>query len=122
MKFPSIIKTPKNRRFELVPRYYDPVKEELEERTRRIKREMEVENPETQAQKTNSGDYLPGRISFERRTGSSNTSLLQLIIAATLGITVVGWLYYGNQVFYALWVVVPIYLFFRLRGGFGQKR
>lgn len=92
------------------PRYYDPIKEEIEERTARINREMK------------SGDeqesYTPRRISFERKISSvPNTSFLQMLIAAVLGIVLIGWLYYGNQVFYALWAVVPVYLYFR----FGKR-
>lgn len=107
MKFPSLIKTAKYRRFEMEPRYYDPIKEELEERTERIKREMK-------------GDYDPqysgGRISFDRKTRkTASASMLQLVIAAVLSLGVVGWLYLGNDVLYALWLGVPIYLYFRLR-------
>lgn len=107
MKFPSIIKTARYRRFEVEPRYYDPIKEEIEERTERIKREL---NGEYDAQ------YTGGRISFDRKTRkTANASMLQLVIAAVLGSGVMGWLYFGNDIFYALWLVVPIYLFFRFR-------
>lgn len=106
MRFPSLIRLPKYKRFEITPRHYDPIKEEIEARTARIKSEMNGEDPE----------YVSGRINFERRSKSiPNTSFLQLIIAATLGLTVVGWLYFGNVVFYALWLFVPVYLFFRFR-------
>lgn len=69
------------------------------------------------------GDLPDGkRFSFERKTSSvPDTSFLQLLIAAVLGITVIGWLYYGNQVFYALWAVVPFYLYFRFRKKTGRK-
>ncbi len=43
MKFPSIFKTASHQRFAIKPRYYDPIKEEIEERTSRIKRELEEE-------------------------------------------------------------------------------
>ncbi|WP_421873651.1 hypothetical protein [Marinoscillum sp.] len=107
MKFPSIIKTARYRRFEMEPRYYDPIKEEIEERTERIKREISGEY---------SGEYTGARISFDRKTRkTANTSMLQLLIAAILGSGVVGWLYFGNEVFYALWLGVPAYLYFRFR-------
>lgn len=108
MRFPSLIRLPRNRRFTIEPRYYDPIKEEIEERTRKIKQEMQGKNGD--------GEYVPGRISFERKTSPvPNSSFLQLLIAAVLGGGVVGWLYYGNVIFYTLWLIVPIYLFFRLR-------
>lgn len=106
MKFPSFVRLPRNTRFTIEPRYYDPVKEEIEERTARIKKEME------------GGEigYDSSRISFKRKSiAAPGTSFLQLLIAAGLGTTLIGWLIYGNQVFYLLWLVVPIYLYFRIR-------
>jgi len=107
MRFPSFIKVARHRRFDMTPRYYDPVKEEIEERTERIRQEM----------KEQSGSYSPGgRISFERKTSKvPNASFLQMIIAAVLGGAAVGWLYYGNDIFYAFWLVVPVYLYFRFK-------
>lgn len=107
MKFPSIVKTARYRRFEMEPRYYDPIKEEIEERTERIKREIK-------------GDYDPqyagGRIAFDRKTRkTASASLVQLAIAALLSLGVVGWFYLGNDIFYAMWLAVPLYLYFRLR-------
>ncbi len=108
MKFPSFIKVPRNKRFNIEPRYYDPIKEEIEERTMRIKQELEG--------KSDSGTSSGTRITFERRTSPApSSSLMQLGIAAILGSLVIGWLFYGNAVFYSLWLVVPIYLFFRFR-------
>ncbi|MEH0157789.1 hypothetical protein V6R21_27110 [Limibacter armeniacum] len=40
-KFPSIFKIPNYRRFDYEPRYYDPVKERIEEREKLIKAQME---------------------------------------------------------------------------------
>ncbi|MFY0687889.1 MAG: hypothetical protein JXQ90_12020 [Cyclobacteriaceae bacterium] len=106
MRFPSFIKLPRNKRFTFEARHYDPIKEEIEERTRMIKRQME----------TGDEDYKPGKIAFERRNiKAPNASLLQLFIAAILGSLVIGWLFYGNAIFQVLWLAVPIYLYFRLR-------
>lgn len=107
MKFPSFIKVPRARGFQMEPRYYDPVKEEIKERTERIRREMKGES---------AGAYQPGRISFERRaTQAPNSSLLQLAIASILGLGVIGWLYLGNDILHALWLAVPVYLYFRFK-------
>ena len=107
MKFPSIVKTARYRRFGIEPRYYDPIKEEIEERTERIKREINGEYD---------GEYTGARISFDRKTRkTASTSMMQLAIAAILALGVVGWLYFGNEVFYVLWAAVPFYFYFRLR-------
>lgn len=113
VRFPSFIRLPRNKQFEITPRYYDPVKEEITERTERIKREMKGEH----------SDYAPGRIKFERKTQAvPSSSFLQMIIAAVLGLSVVGWLFYGNDIFYALWLAVPVYLYFRLKNRFSKDR
>lgn len=106
-KFPSLIRLPRNKQFDISPRYYDPVKEEIAERTKRI--EMELKGKTSEA-------FKPGKITFERRTQSvPNTSFLQLAIAAGLGLLLVGWLFYGNQILYLGWLAVPVYLYFRFR-------
>ncbi len=113
MKFPSIIRLPRHRTFDFSPRYFDPVKDEIEERTARIRREVAAENRNG----TSSG--LSGQrfdIKFERKDKvRASASLLQLIIAATLSILVFGWLYIGNDIWYSLFLVLPVYLYFRLR-------
>lgn len=107
MKFPSLIRLPRNKRFEIEPRYYDPIKEEIEERTRRIKQEMEGGQSD--------GGYTPGKISFQRKTSAvPSTSLMQFGIAAILGGLVIGWLYLGNAVFYYFaYAAIPVYVYFR---------
>lgn len=108
MRFPSLFRLPKHQQFRIQPRYYDPVKEEIKERTERIKEEME-------GKETN--DYRSSKINFKRKTKSAPmTSMLQLGIAALLGVMVLGWLQFGNEVFYyLLWVAVPVYLLYRLK-------
>jgi hypothetical protein len=45
MGIPRFIKLPKHRTFNYSPRYWDPEKEEREERIRRIKQEMGIDVP-----------------------------------------------------------------------------
>jgi hypothetical protein len=45
MGIPRFIKLPSHKRFEYSPRYWDPEKEEREERIRQIKQEMGVDVP-----------------------------------------------------------------------------
>ena len=40
MKLPSLVRVPKYKRFNFEPRHYDPVKEEIKNRTERIKSEL----------------------------------------------------------------------------------
>lgn len=108
MRFPSLFRLPRHQQFRIVPRYYDPVKDEIQERTERIKDEMKGREE---------GNYKSANISFKRKAKTAPmTSMLQLGIAAVLGLMVLGWLQFGNEVFYyLLWVIVPAYLIYRLK-------
>ena len=109
MKFKfGFFKTSTHQRFHIEPRYYDPVKEEIKERTERIKEQMGGKAD---------GNYQPSKINFKRKTKSAPaTSMIQLGIASLLGLMILGWLQFGNEVFYyVLWIIVPIYLIYRLK-------
>ncbi|MFT6849320.1 MAG: hypothetical protein ACJATA_000115 [Sphingobacteriales bacterium] len=76
MRLPSLFKTPKHRRFDFMPRYFDPQKEEMDNRVKQIKHEMGVENDNTSKRR-------PGGISFKRdlsRSQNSRTRNQRLIL------------------------------------------
>ncbi|MEO9872810.1 hypothetical protein [Ekhidna sp.] len=108
MRFPSLFRLPRHQQFRIKPRYYDPVKEEIKERTERIKQRMDG---------AESVDYQPSKINFKRKAKSAPAaSMIQLGIATLLGLMVLGWLQFGNEIFYyILWVIVPAYLIYRLK-------
>ncbi|NQZ77424.1 MAG: hypothetical protein HRT61_15185 [Ekhidna sp.] len=108
MRFPSLFRLPRHQQFRIQPRYYDPVKEEIQERTDRIQGELDGKG---------AGTYQPSKISFKRKAKSAPaTSMIQLGIAALLGLMVLGWLQFGNEIFYyILWVIVPAYFIYRIR-------
>lgn len=111
MKFPSLTRLPSNRRFNIEPRYYDPVKEDIEERTSRIKQEI------SQLREGDSTHQLSGISgSFSRRANyTKNANILQTVILFLLIIFIAGYLLYGNAIFYLFLLVVPIYFFIRIR-------
>jgi len=105
MRFPSLIRLPKNKQYQIKPRYYDPIKEEIAERTEKAKRELEGSISST-----------PSRISFERKASPlPSAGILQLVIAIVLMGFVIGWLYAGIDIFYYLLAVAPLYIIYRLR-------
>ena len=108
MRFPSLFRTPRHQQFHIQPRYYDPVKEEIQQRVERIKQEMEGKAPDD--------DYRPS-IEFKRQIRKSRSATsLQMIIALGLAALVFGWLELGNDVFYYLFLVAaPIYILYRLK-------
>lgn len=123
MKLPSIIRLPRHKSFEYTPRHYDPIKEEIDERTDRIRRELRAEG----ALKNQEGDQgeadkrYHANITFRRTTTSDNqASLIRLLIAVVLGSLAVGWFYYGDKVLYALLLVFPVYAYFRFKQSSGK--
>jgi len=110
-KFPSLIRLPKNNHFDFEPRYYDPVKEDIENRIALIKSEMEEDK---------NVEYKPNLTGAFTRNRKSNTAatapgFLQLIIFLVLLGGFVGWIFYGNKILYILAAFIPVYLFLRLR-------
>jgi hypothetical protein len=110
MKFPTLTRLPNYRRFNIEPRYYDPVKEDVEERTSRIKQEISQGR----------GDHglpssgIPG--SFSRKANyTKNANILQMVILISLILLIGGYLLYGNDIFYLFLLAVPFYFYFRIR-------
>ncbi|GEM_PF-27001 len=112
MRLPSLIRLPKHQRFSFQPRHYDPVKEEIEERVSKIKREMEIEQGK---QLTAAGSAIQGSFRTKSNVGKGTPSAsgLQLIIALFLMVTIFGWLYYGNDIFYSYTLIVPVFVWYR---------
>ncbi|BDD10766.1 hypothetical protein FUAX_31980 [Fulvitalea axinellae] len=111
MRFPSLFRLPKHDRFEYRPRHYDPVKEEIEERTARIKREL--------GQDANGIDNRHrSRISHGfkvRKKEKVSTSLgLLLLVIAMIG-AFYGFVYGSDIVLYASGAVALVYLVLRLK-------
>lgn len=115
MKLPSLVRLPKYKRFNLEPRYYDAIKEEMRERTERIKREMEMkENPETRAEGMRSSI---GHAFARRSAREQGASTLQLLLMFFLLVGVFGYIYWGNIALYSLAALaVPAYLYYRFKG------
>lgn len=106
MKLPSISKIPKYQKFNYTPRYYDPIKEDLEQRTAMIRRDLEAN--------VTSGRQSPLRNAFRRRSVERNKSnITQLFLIILLLGTFFGYIYYGNEVIYLFIVVIPIYILLR---------
>jgi hypothetical protein len=115
-------------RFDIKPRYYDSVKEEIDQRTSRIKRELKEAGliKEGDADMGSFGGGIRG--SFSQHRGikerskpnifASTAMIRTLIFLLLLGI-IFGYIYLGPVIFeymaYATLLVGGIYFFFRLR-------
>ncbi len=110
MKFPRFIRVPQYKRFHIEPRYYDPIKEEIDFRTKQIEREL-----------TNSklGNYTPNfQGSFKRKvTRGSNVAILRFIIFMVIGGSIFGYSYLGPDFLYIFFLIIPVYAYFRLKRG-----
>jgi len=129
MKFPSLFRTANPSRFDVKPRYYDPVKEELNERTARIQKELEAEgklgdiSEEDRLRHYSSG--IRGSFSqyqgIKEREGSimTSTAMIRTLIFLFLVAGLAGYIYLGPVIFeyllYLVLLIVSIYYFFKLK-------
>ncbi|MFN3800777.1 hypothetical protein [Belliella pelovolcani] len=112
MKFPSIFKTARPMSFDIKPRYYDPVKEEIDQRTQRIKRQLQADGKLksdeeiTDAFRSDYGSPIRGAFAqggpIKGRQSSIVTSagMLRLFIFMLLIGGMMGYIYFGSIVLY----------------------
>ncbi len=84
MKFKSRFKLPKHQQFKIIPRHYDPIKEEIEIRTKKM---------ENQLNGSKIAHYDSNiRGSFRRNvTRKSNIGLLRLVVLVVLLTLLILW-------------------------------
>ena len=112
MKFPSLIRLPNYNKFNYEPRYYDPVKEEVTERAERIRREMENQPSEELRHKLKSEWKLAHN---RQATADKRSNVSQLIFVLLFFFTFVGYIFYGNNALYIGLILIPVYIFLRVR-------
>lgn len=128
MKFPSIFRTASPMRYDIKPRYYDPVKEEIEQRTARIKRELEEEGMLESSGESGRTDFGSGiRGSFTQYKGIkqrdtslfSSTAMIRTLLFLGMIMLAFGYIYMGNEIFvyflYAGLIVAGVFFIFRLK-------
>ncbi len=128
MKFPSIFRTANPSRFDIKPRYYDPVKEEIDQRTSRIKKELEADGVITNDENDSDFSHQSGiRGSFAQHRGIkdraanpfTSTGMIRSFIFFILLGSLGGYIYLGPVIFeyllYLTGIVAGIYFFFRLK-------
>jgi Flp pilus assembly protein TadB len=117
MKFPSLFgRTPSHHRFEYKPRYYDPQKEEREERDRRIREELQGRKEEI----TGEEDYrsrIKGsfRQAMRRAKPASETraALIRLVVLMFITMFLIAYLTWGYVAIYSLFLAFPVWIYFR---------
>jgi len=117
MKFPTLFRSASPARYDVKPRYYDPIKEEIEERTSRIKREMEEEGSlNAEENERSSRTYTGGiRGSFAQRRGIkpksssmfNSTAMIRSLLFFTMIIGAFGYIYLGPVILnYLLYLAI----------------
>lgn len=107
MKLPTIFRTASHQRFSIKPRYYDPIKEEIEERTARIKMELEQEgeieldsDSQSPRRPMMKGAFSTFRSNKPRENAVFNSStLLRTFLFLGMVLSAFGYIYIGPQVF-----------------------
>lgn len=112
MKLPSIFRTASHARFEIKPRHYDPIKEDIEERTSRIRQELIREGQLAGSEDREGIERTRGlgsgiRGSFAHRgmkpkktSMISASSIIRTILFFSMIIGVFGYIYVGPEIFY----------------------
>ena len=126
MKFPSIFRTSSHQRFDIKPRYYDPVKEEIEQRTSRIKQELleeglidEENNPSGYGANIRGSFSSYRSIKPRRNSVFNSTAIMRTLLFLGMVIAAFGYIYIGPEIFTYLTCLAiiggGIYFFFRIK-------
>ena len=107
----KLFKLPKYRKFTFEPRYYDEVKEEIEERVAKIEREYRAEqkNPEAAANFKRDWEQALNR----RQEQDRNSNLMVAYLVMLLVVSTVGYLVYGNIALYVAVAMLGVFVVYR---------
>ena len=83
MALPSFFKINKNKKFNFIPRYYDPRKEDLEERIRSVEREMGVKEGEAYRPTIRKGQ-MTNYFNRKKRKAQKQSNIRLIIILLAL--------------------------------------
>ena len=113
MKLPSILKTPTNKRFTIQPRYYDPVKEDIENRTDRIKKIHELKKNENLKDGDQYDSSIHGAFGKDSYYKQKGMGALRFSIMVFLSAGAVGYYAYGNVSLYVMMVLAAAFYLYR---------
>jgi hypothetical protein len=125
MKFLQIFnKTPRYKKFNYTPRFYNPEEEEMKERVQRIERELNASaQPSEESKESDYRARIRGGFNRARQanaggavTQSSSPVLLRFAILLILTVGFIGYLQYGLVALYGIAaLIVPIFLYLKFR-------
>jgi len=118
IKFPSLFgRIPKHQKFSFEPRFYDPVKEEKQERENRIRQELENEKNKTV---TGYRSRIQGSFHSARKRSSATSSnlkaaLIRIGILLFMVLFIMAYLQWGSIAFYGFMIFIPFYVWIKFR-------
>ncbi|WP_053406829.1 hypothetical protein [Persicobacter sp. CCB-QB2] len=114
MRLPSLFKTPKHQQFHIKPRYYDPVKEYVEERRRVVASQMKEE---ADGDKDRYSANI--RAGFDRSRGkatSPKAGMAQGLMVVGLTVTMAIYWFYGDWALYFFGIFIAAYIYMKVKG------
>ncbi|MBK5279811.1 MAG: hypothetical protein JJE09_13210 [Bacteroidia bacterium] len=119
MKIISLFtKSQQNQRFSYNPRYYDAKKEEMEERERRIKSEIEnesgVEEDLAKHRSRIAGSFHSAR-KRSKASSSPNAAIIRTGVILFLVLFMMAFLTWGKNSLYGLLLFIPFYLYLKFK-------
>lgn len=118
MKFKfGFFKTSTHQRFHIEPRYYDPVKEDIANRTARIKRELGMKEEEDMdiGYKSQISGSFRKHMKHTPEQADTQAATLRLVILGMLVLMVGGFVYDITELLFLPLLYVPFYLWKRFR-------
>ncbi len=117
MKLPSLLPRQSNKRFEFSPRYYDPVKEDIKNRTEMIRRELQGSEVDLDEESPTYGLRIKGAYSRRATPASANNAgALRLLIIVVLGLFFYAYFTSNNIAFIVLFLILGLYFWARKKG------
>lgn len=113
MKLPSLFRTPKNQKFHVEPRYYDPIKEEMDKRTEAIRRELNSGNDEID--RPGHSSRIAGSFKMKKSASTGSATIMQLVIMVLLISVIFGYLYVGNVALYIFALVTTLLVYLKIK-------
>ncbi|GCC53587.1 hypothetical protein SanaruYs_38320 [Chryseotalea sanaruensis] len=121
MKFSGLFtKTPEHKRFNFMPRHYDPREDEMKEREERIQKEVEAGlRKETEEDLLRHQSRIKGSFQAARKRSvqksAPSAAVLRTLITLFIVLELWAYLQFGNVALYGLLLIVPFYLFLKFR-------
>lgn len=114
MRIPSLTRLPRHSKFNYAPRFYDPVKEDIERRTNMIR---------DQIRHNKAGNYRSNLANAfsQRARESKQSNIIQLAVIILLLGTFFGYIYFGNTIFYIFLALIPVYIYSRAKRSYRRK-